>query len=100
MINDLEGIGIGAVSGAPGINYFAFFSCVYFLESWLSGFNFEQSVENAFKLEIEKLNSYKANIPLIEQILTEEVKNDSKQSVGGVLPNLLWQNKSLKSLNI
>ena len=90
MIDDWENMGVQAVSGAIGLNSFAIFSPIFFLDYWTTGLNFEDAVESAYNAEINKLLSYNSMLPIIEYLISDEILNESRQSVGGTRQNCVW----------
>ncbi len=90
MVDDWQEYGIQAVNGAVSINSFALFSPVFYIQEWITGIPFSEAVENAYNMEIQELSSYRDRLPVDQFFLTDENKQDSKQIVGGVQPNLKW----------
>jgi len=92
MIDEWEEIQIVAVNGTKAKNSFAIFSPVYFMELWVNGAAFQDAVQTAYQMEIDKLKSYQSTIPIVQFMITDKIKKDSKQVVGGLDENLLWAN--------
>jgi len=83
MIDDWEKVKILCVNGAVGGNSLSLFSPAFFLSAWLSGETFENAVQTAYNMEIEKLKSYREHAPVMQYMLTDEMKEESRQVVGG-----------------
>lgn len=95
MIDEWEDMGVIAVNGARAENSFAIFSPIYFLELWVSGATFKNAVQTAYDMEIESLRSYRSTIPIVQFLITDQIKKDSKQTVGGLDKTLLWMNYAI-----
>ena len=91
MIDEWEQIGVCAVNGAAAVNSYAMFSPIYFVQAWLNGATFDQAVNTAMIQEIQKIESYKEQLPAIEYLLQDQIKADSQQKVGGTNPQLNWR---------
>lgn len=92
VIGEWQKFGIHALNGSAGLNSITMFSPAYFVEEWTKGNTFEKSVYTAYNKEIETVKSYNKYIPVIEYILTGENLLESRQSIGGINPGLLWKN--------
>ena len=92
MIDEWEDIDVIAVNGAKALNSFVIFSPIYFLELWVNGSTFKDAVQTAYNMEIDKLKSYRSAIPITQFLITDKIKKDSQQSIGGLDKYLLWMN--------
>ncbi len=92
MINNWENMGIQAVNGAKSLNHFSIFSPIFFLHDWTAGLNFKDAVECAYQSEIDQWISYNATLPVINDILTENILDESFQFIGGRKENCFWLN--------
>lgn len=82
--------GIEAINGAEGLNSITMFSPAYFIKEWTSGKPFDQAVQSAYNMEIEKLKSYNSQLPVMSYVLTPSTLADSKQYISGKRAGLLW----------
>ena len=90
MIDDWEQAGVFCVNGAVGENSLYLFSPAFFLSVWLSGETFEKAVQAAYNMEVDKLESYQSQAPLMQYFLTDKKKKESRQVVGGRDREMLW----------
>ncbi|NQT27148.1 hypothetical protein HQ585_17470 [candidate division KSB1 bacterium] len=90
MIDDWEAIDIISVNGSSKFNSLAMFSPIFFIDNWTNGSTYQNAVHNAYQMEIEKIQSYRTILPVMEYLITDDIKVESKQFVGGLNINLLW----------
>ena len=90
MIDEWEEIDIMAVNGAFENNSLAMFSPIFFIENWLNGFTFDEAVQLAYQMEIDKIKSYNSVLPIMQYLINDEIIEESKQITGGIDRNLLW----------
>lgn len=82
-LNDWGSSGVYAINGAIGKNMITLFSPGYFIDEWVSGASFDNSVKNAFSRDIQKIKTYSNLVPIDQYLLTDKNISESKQYNAG-----------------
>ncbi len=90
FFEDWENAGMIAVNGSVESNGVNIFSPVYFLQEWVSGKTFSEAVQRAYERDIEKVRSYKNQLPVEEYLLDEQTLEDSRQLTEGINSSIFW----------
>lgn len=82
-IDDWEAIGASGVNGAEAINSVTIFASRLFLEHWISGKTYYDSVNEAYKDELKMYDLFKTLYPELISYIDNIDYSGSKQYIGG-----------------